>query len=47
MNDKLTMSISESSVVIGHGDEVIAAQRLLTGESLPQEEAGKVEVSVT
>ena len=41
------MSISESSVVIGHSDEVIAARRLPIGQLFPQEAAGEVQVPET
>lgn len=41
------MSVSESSVVIGHSDEVIAARRLPVGRILPQEAAREVQVSAT
>lgn len=39
------MSISESSVVIGHSDEVITAWRLPTGQTFPQEAAREIQVS--
>lgn len=41
------MSVSEPSVVIGHGDEVIAAWRLLIGRVLPQEEPGEIQIPAT
>lgn len=39
------MAVSESSVVIGHSDEVVAARRLPIGLTLPQEAAGEVQLS--
>lgn len=43
----LTVSVSESSVVVGHGDEVVAARRVLDGRALPQQEAGEIQISAT
>lgn len=43
----LTVSVSESSVVIGHGDEVVAARRFLWRNAFPQQEVREVQVSAT
>lgn len=38
------MSIPQASVVVGDGNEVVAAWGLPAGRPLPQEEAGEVQV---
>lgn len=38
------MSVPQASVVVGHGNEVVAARGLPAGRPLPQEEAGEVQV---
>lgn len=42
-----TVSVPQASVVIGHGDEVVATRRLLAGHASPQEEAGEAQVPAT